>query len=190
MLQVHENFFFFTRNFRYVSIPKLGSHSLLVFIMTCFVSKPVVWQPFGLPFFPSSVFLLLMIVLIQYSQYGRKISYPKIFCLISVYLTCNKLLQLIYLGENYLWPQKLLGEYTKWLQSKRDQDVQFYKQSFEKRWTSSVNPSDQIESGTSGVLERKSEVSIRVIEDFSAAAASKLFERYIREVVRLSANAD
>ncbi|PHT72692.1 hypothetical protein T459_23477 [Capsicum annuum] len=86
------------------------------------------------------------------------------------------------LGPAVIEGQKLLGEYTKWLQSKRDQDVQFYKQSFEKRWTSSVNPSDQIESGTSGVLERKSEVSIRVIEDFSAAAASKLFERYIREV--------
>lgn len=86
--------------------------------------------------------------------------------------------------------QNLLGEYTKWLQSKRDQEVQFYKQSFEKRWTSLVNPSDQIELGTTGVLDRKSEVTISVIEDFSAAAASKLLERDIREVVRLSANAN
>ncbi|KAJ8543169.1 hypothetical protein K7X08_005692 [Anisodus acutangulus] len=78
--------------------------------------------------------------------------------------------------------QNLLGEYTKWLQSKRDQEVQFYKQSFEKRWTSLVNPCDQTELGETGALERKSEVSIRVIEDFSAAAASKLFERNIREV--------
>lgn len=85
--------------------------------------------------------------------------------------------------------QNLLGEYTKWLQSKRDQELQFYKQSFEKRWTSLV-PSDQIELGTTGVLVRKSEVGIRVIEDFSAAAASKLLERDIREVVRLSANAN
>lgn len=86
------------------------------------------------------------------------------------------------LGPAVLEGQNLLGEYTKWLQSKRDQEVQFYKQSFEKRWTSLVNPSDQIALGTTGVLERKSEVSIRVIEDFSAAAASKLFERDIREV--------
>ncbi|MCE0481808.1 hypothetical protein HAX54_039880 [Datura stramonium] len=82
------------------------------------------------------------------------------------------------LGPAVLEGQNLLGEYTKWLQSKRDQEVQFYKQSFEKRWTSLVNPSDQIALGTTGVLERKPEVSIRVIEDFSAAAASKLFERY------------
>ncbi|XP_060181363.1 probable transmembrane GTPase FZO-like, chloroplastic isoform X1 [Lycium barbarum] len=86
------------------------------------------------------------------------------------------------LGPAVLEGQNLLGEYTKWLQSKRDQEVQFYKLSFEKRWTPLVNPSDQIELGTTGVLERKSEVSIRVIEDFSAAAASKLFERDIREV--------
>lgn len=86
------------------------------------------------------------------------------------------------LGPAVLDGQNLLGEYTKWLQSKRDQEVQFYKQSFEKRWTSLVNLSDQIDLGTTGVLERKSEVSVRVIEDFSAAAASKLFERDIREV--------
>ncbi|KAK4357375.1 hypothetical protein RND71_022985 [Anisodus tanguticus] len=86
------------------------------------------------------------------------------------------------LGPAVLEGQNLLGEYTKWLQSKRDQEVQFYKQSFEKRWTSLVNPSDQTGLGKTGVLERKSEVSIRVIDDFSAAAASKLFERDIREV--------
>lgn len=85
------------------------------------------------------------------------------------------------LGQAVLEGQNLLGEYTKWLQSKRDQEVQFYKQSFEKRWTSLV-PSDQIELGTTGVLVRKSEVGIRVIEEFSAAAASKLLERDIREV--------
>lgn len=53
-----------------------------------------------------------------------------------------------------------------------------------------MNPSDQIELGTTGVLDRKSEVTISVIEDFSAAAASKLLERDIREVVRFSANAN
>ncbi|XP_019225511.1 PREDICTED: probable transmembrane GTPase FZO-like, chloroplastic isoform X2 [Nicotiana attenuata] len=86
------------------------------------------------------------------------------------------------LGPAVLEGQNLLGEYTKWLQSKRDQEGQFYKQSFEKKWTSFVNPSDQVELDAIGVLERKSEVSRRVIEDFSAAAASKLFEREIREV--------
>ncbi|KAK4731936.1 hypothetical protein R3W88_024924 [Solanum pinnatisectum] len=86
------------------------------------------------------------------------------------------------LGQAVLEGQNLLGEYTKWLQSKRDQEVQFYKQSFEKRWTSLVNPFDQIELGTTAVLDRKSEVTISVIEDFSAAAASKLLERDIREV--------
>ncbi|KAK4731934.1 hypothetical protein R3W88_024922 [Solanum pinnatisectum] len=86
------------------------------------------------------------------------------------------------LGQAVLEGQNLLGEYTKWLQSKRDQEVQFYKQSFEKRWTSLVNPFDQIELGTTAVLGRKSEVTISVIEDFSAAAASKLLERDIREV--------
>lgn len=38
-------------------------------------------------------------------------------------------------------------------------------------------------SETRKLVERKNEFSIEVVQDFSAAAASKLFEQEIREVV-------
>ncbi|OVA06676.1 Thiamine phosphate synthase [Macleaya cordata] len=77
--------------------------------------------------------------------------------------------------------QKLLGEYKLWLQSNNDREGRLYQESFEKRWPSSVNQNIQLHSGTYE-LQRKEEFSMSTIENFSASAAAKLFEREIREV--------
>ncbi|KAL0435746.1 UNVERIFIED_CONTAM: putative transmembrane GTPase FZO-like, chloroplastic [Sesamum radiatum] len=78
--------------------------------------------------------------------------------------------------------QKLLREYAMWLESNNARKGNMYKDSFEKRWPSVV-PSIQSQSEASLVLRTKHELGITVIEDFSAAAASKLFDQEIREVL-------
>ncbi|CAA3028317.1 probable transmembrane GTPase FZO-like, chloroplastic isoform X1 [Olea europaea subsp. europaea] len=78
--------------------------------------------------------------------------------------------------------KKLLGEYRTWLQSNNACQGSLYKESFEKRWPSFIVPSLQSQFEASELLKTKHEVGIKVIEDFSAAAASKLFEQEIREV--------
>ncbi|KAK4418268.1 putative transmembrane GTPase FZO-like, chloroplastic [Sesamum alatum] len=78
--------------------------------------------------------------------------------------------------------QKLLREYAMWLESNNARKGNMYKDSFEKRWPSVV-PSFQSQLEGSQVLRTKHELGIKVIEDFSAAAASKLFDQEIREVL-------
>ncbi|KAI3449630.1 hypothetical protein Pfo_006295 [Paulownia fortunei] len=78
--------------------------------------------------------------------------------------------------------QKLLGEYAMWLQSNNARKGNMYKESFEKRWPSVV-PSIQSELEASELLRTKHELGVTVLGDFSAAAASKLFEQEIREVL-------
>lgn len=56
-------------------------------------------------------------------------------------------------------------------------------ESFEKRWPSLVDEQKQVQLRTGDLLARNYEQSIKVIENFSAATASKLFEQEIREIV-------
>ncbi|CAK9176862.1 unnamed protein product [Ilex paraguariensis] len=78
--------------------------------------------------------------------------------------------------------EKLLGEYMTWLQSNNAREGRLYKELFEKRWPSFIDPQKQAQLETSELLGRKYELSIKIIENFSAPAASKLFEQEIREV--------
>ncbi|GFP92283.1 uncharacterized protein in xyna 3'region [Phtheirospermum japonicum] len=78
--------------------------------------------------------------------------------------------------------QKLLGEYSTWLHSNNASKGNTYKELFEKRWPSVV-PSAQSQLEASELLRTKHELGVTVIKDFSAAAASKLFEQEIREVL-------
>lgn len=86
------------------------------------------------------------------------------------------------IGPALLEAQKLLRDYSTWLQSNNAREVRFYQESFERRPPSFVDPQNQIQLETHELQERKYEVSVKVIEDFSAAAASKVFEQEIREV--------
>uniref|UniRef100_A0A5B7C242 Dynamin N-terminal domain-containing protein n=1 Tax=Davidia involucrata TaxID=16924 RepID=A0A5B7C242_DAVIN len=78
--------------------------------------------------------------------------------------------------------QKLLEEYVTWLQSNSARERRLYKESFEKRWDSLFDPHAQAQLDSGEMLGRKFELSVKVIDNFSAAAASKLFEQEIREV--------
>ncbi|KAK2976286.1 hypothetical protein RJ640_019769 [Escallonia rubra] len=78
--------------------------------------------------------------------------------------------------------QKLLGQYKAWLQSSNAREGRLYKENFENRWPSFVNPQNHAQLEIAEFLGRKFELSGKVMENFSAAAASKLFEQEIREV--------
>ncbi|KAK3019606.1 hypothetical protein RJ639_005025 [Escallonia herrerae] len=78
--------------------------------------------------------------------------------------------------------QKLLGQYKAWLQSSNAHEGRLYKENFENRWPSFVNPQNHAQFEIDEFFGRKFELSSNVMENFSAAAASKLFEQEIREV--------
>ncbi|KAL6968327.1 hypothetical protein U1Q18_034131 [Sarracenia purpurea var. burkii] len=78
--------------------------------------------------------------------------------------------------------QKLLGEYTTWLQSSNAREGLLYKESFEKGWPSFGDPQKCGQLETGEFLMRKYDRCVQVIENFSASAASRLFEQEIREV--------
>ena len=79
--------------------------------------------------------------------------------------------------------QNLLGEYVTWLQSNNAREGRLYKESFEKRWPSLAYSEKQYRLETFELLRKLDQLSLRVIENFSANAASKLFEREVREAV-------
>lgn len=78
--------------------------------------------------------------------------------------------------------QKLLGEYVRWLQSNNARGGRLYKESFENKWPSLVNSKTQLHMETYDLLKKVDELSLKVVEDLSASATSKLLEQEIREV--------
>ncbi|KAL8224889.1 hypothetical protein R6Q57_017446 [Mikania cordata] len=86
------------------------------------------------------------------------------------------------LAPALLESQRFLGEYVTWLQSNNAREVKHYEETFEKNWASFMDSRNRFMSETRKLVEKKNDFSIRVVEDFSAAAASKLFEQEIREV--------
>ncbi|CAO2824213.1 unnamed protein product [Amaranthus hypochondriacus] len=77
--------------------------------------------------------------------------------------------------------QRILGEYTSWLKENNIREGTQYKETFEKRWPLLVE-SHEVEF-TTNYLSREVDIqSVRSIEKFSAAAASKWFDQEIREV--------
>ncbi|KAF2314881.1 hypothetical protein GH714_037039 [Hevea brasiliensis] len=77
---------------------------------------------------------------------------------------------------------KELEEYASWLKSNSAREAKLYKESFEKRWPSFIISNTQMHLETYELLEKVDDLSLKVIESFSAGAASKLFEEEIREV--------
>lgn len=69
-----------------------------------------------------------------------------------------------------------------WLQSSNAREGRVYKEALEQRWSSFVDP-HQVQLQKTDILGERCELSIKVLEDFSVTAASKLFEQEIREVV-------
>ncbi|XWS76410.1 hypothetical protein CRYUN_Cryun01aG0173800 [Craigia yunnanensis] len=85
------------------------------------------------------------------------------------------------LGPALADAQNLLGDYVTWLQSNNAREGRLYKESFEKRWPSLAYSDKQYRLETYELLRKLDQLSLRVIEKFSANAASKLFEREVRE---------
>lgn len=88
-----------------------------------------------------------------------------------------------FFNEIFFYVQRLLGEYVVWLKSNNACEVKVYEETFEKKWASFMVSGNRFMSETHKLAEKENESSIKVVEDFSAAAASKLFEQEIREVV-------
>ncbi|KAK1561189.1 hypothetical protein Q3G72_035297 [Acer saccharum] len=86
------------------------------------------------------------------------------------------------IGPALLDARKLLVEYVTWLKSNNARERRRYKESFENRWPSFVYPKTQVHSESNELVEKVDEFSLRVIEQLSASATSKLFEQEIREV--------
>ncbi|XP_022769528.1 probable transmembrane GTPase FZO-like, chloroplastic [Durio zibethinus] len=85
------------------------------------------------------------------------------------------------LGPALIDAQNLLGDYVTWLQSNNAREERLYKESFEKRWPSLAYSDKQYPLETYELLRKLDQLSLRVIEKFSASAASKLYERKVRE---------
>ncbi|KAJ6797597.1 putative transmembrane GTPase FZO-like, chloroplastic [Iris pallida] len=79
--------------------------------------------------------------------------------------------------------QRLLGEYSMWLQSKNGQQRKLLSDRFYEQFNSLIGIEDKVQLGTNEFLGKGEELSIRVVENFGASAASRLFEQEIREVV-------
>ncbi|XP_027115677.2 probable transmembrane GTPase FZO-like, chloroplastic [Coffea arabica] len=77
--------------------------------------------------------------------------------------------------------KNIVGEYVIWLQSSNAREGRVYKEALAQRWSSLVDP-HQVQLHKTDLLGERGELSVKVLEDFSASAASKLFEQEIREV--------
>lgn len=77
---------------------------------------------------------------------------------------------------------RVAGEYTAWLRESNVYEAKRYKETFEKRWPSFGDSPDQMEFSTNFPVSEMGAQSIKSIEKFSAAAASKLFDQEIRRV--------
>lgn len=70
-----------------------------------------------------------------------------------------------------------------WLQSNNAHEGRLYKESFERKWPLFVYPHNQVGLETYELLRKGDELSLKALENFSAGAASRLFDQEIREVV-------
>ncbi|KAI3439432.1 G domain-containing protein [Psidium guajava] len=86
------------------------------------------------------------------------------------------------LGPALLDANKLLIDYASWLHSSNDGQGRLYRESFEKRWPSLVYLNTQMTLERFDLLRKLDEQCLKVIENFSASSASKMFDQEIREV--------
>ncbi|XP_029121552.1 probable transmembrane GTPase FZO-like, chloroplastic isoform X2 [Elaeis guineensis] len=91
-------------------------------------------------------------------------------------------------GESISWRKqilslRLLWEYSKWLQSKIAHEGKLYMEFFNKQCQASGNVKGMSHSEPYGLLGNGEELSMKVIENFSASTVARLFENEVREVV-------
>ncbi|KAI4301261.1 hypothetical protein L6164_034555 [Bauhinia variegata] len=86
------------------------------------------------------------------------------------------------IGPGVSAAQNLLREYEDWLQSKNIQQGRLYKESLEKRWPLVMQADGQMDFETYELLNKVDQAGSRVIENFSSSAASKSFEKEVRDM--------
>ncbi|CAL9094264.1 unnamed protein product [Musa textilis] len=79
--------------------------------------------------------------------------------------------------------QRLLVDYSMWLESRNSDEAKLYMECFEKRWPALVDYEHKVYLETYASLDTSEDFSMKVLENFSSAAAARLFEQEIREVV-------
>ncbi|GLU03520.1 hypothetical protein SLE2022_207140 [Rubroshorea leprosula] len=77
--------------------------------------------------------------------------------------------------------QKVLREYLRWLESNNVHEGKLYMESFESKWPTLVHSDKSNHLETYDLLRKLGQFSLRVIENFSANAASKQFDQEIRQ---------
>ncbi|KAH7677071.1 Dynamin GTPase protein [Dioscorea alata] len=77
----------------------------------------------------------------------------------------------------------LLGEYSMWLQLQTAKEGKLYIEFFDQKWQAFINEMNCVHLDTYLILDKGDEQSIKVVENFSASAAARLFEQEIREAV-------
>uniref|UniRef100_A0A7N0SYC6 G domain-containing protein n=1 Tax=Kalanchoe fedtschenkoi TaxID=63787 RepID=A0A7N0SYC6_KALFE len=84
------------------------------------------------------------------------------------------------IGPAHADAQRILGEYLSWLNSKNSRERNLFKDSFEKKWPRILH--DAADTEAHELLKAVDEHSMSAIGEFSASAASKLFEQEVQEV--------
>lgn len=77
--------------------------------------------------------------------------------------------------------QKVLGEYLRWLESNNIREGKQYMESFETTWPSLPYPGKSNHFETYDQLRKFDQLSLKVMENFSAKAASKQFDQKVRQ---------
>ncbi|KAL8167711.1 hypothetical protein V2J09_009210 [Rumex salicifolius] len=78
--------------------------------------------------------------------------------------------------------QRLLGEYSNWLQENNIREGRQFKETFEKKWSSFIEPDLKVNPASSRLPTEVDVLSIKAIQNFKADDASKLFDQEVREV--------
>lgn len=77
--------------------------------------------------------------------------------------------------------QKVLGEYLRWLESNNVREGKQYMESFETTWPSLPYPDKSNHFETYDLLRKFGQLSLKVMENFNAKTASKLFDKEVRQ---------
>ncbi|XP_074573817.1 putative transmembrane GTPase FZO-like, chloroplastic [Curcuma longa] len=79
--------------------------------------------------------------------------------------------------------QRLLADYSEWLESCNSHEAKLYLEHFKKQWPALVDTNGEFHLEKYGIDIASGDFSSKVIENFSSGAAARLFEQEIREVV-------
>ncbi|KAI4340219.1 hypothetical protein MLD38_025079 [Melastoma candidum] len=78
--------------------------------------------------------------------------------------------------------QKLLKEYIIWIRASNERQSKFYRESLDRRWPSPQHSNSVMTLESYAALGKSDELSLKAVGNVSPTAASKVFDREVREV--------